>query len=363
MEEKLYSFAELHKQYKIYPNLIEYLNIEVIKKGRISYVNQESFDKIMAFKSEHPNTREFFQKLTFMKKYGTDNPMKVKSIQDKAKQTILDKFGVENVSQSKEIKEKKIETLQSHFGEDVTNPMHVQEVVDKVKENWENKTQEEIDSYTDKTKATKKELYGNENYNNSESISQTKLARTHEEIDEEVRKAKATKKEKYGNENYNNREQITLTMINKFGKGSKTNSKKAMETKIKNNTVVCKTNYKYDNLLFASSWELYYYIYQKEIIHNDIKKGKCFEYNYNGNVHIYECDFEVNGENIEIKGNQLLDSKGNLKQMKTREWDMCKQKCMNENDVIIISKEKIKPIIKVVQTTFGKDYINQFRLK
>ena len=218
MEEKLYSFGELHKQYKIYPNLIEYLNIEVIKKGRISYVNQESFDKLMAFKSEHPNTREFFQKLTFMKKYGTDNPMKVKDIRDKAKQTILDKFGVKNVSQSKEIKEKKIETLQSHFGEDVTNPMHIQEVVDKVKENWENKTQEEIDSYTVKTKVTKKELYGNENYNNAESISQTKLARTQEEINDEVRKVKATKKEKYGDENYNNREQIRKTCESKYGK-------------------------------------------------------------------------------------------------------------------------------------------------
>ena len=156
---------------------------------------------------------------------------------------------------------------------------------------------------------------------------------------------------------------IENTKLKKYGKRSITNSKKAIETRIKNGKLNNKVNYKYQYLEFSSSWEIYYYIYQKEILHNNIQKGKLFKYIYNGNTHIYECDFEVNGENVEIKGNQLLDSNGNLKQMKTREWDMCKQKCMEENNVIIISKEEIKPIIKVVQNTFGKDYINQFRLK
>ena len=56
---------------------------------------------------------------------------------------------------------------------------------------------------------------------------------------------------------------------------------------------------------------------------------------------LYEC------ENIEIKGGQLLDEDGNLKQMKTREWNMCKQKCMEENNVKLVVK---KDIIKIMKT-------------
>ena len=136
-----------------------------------------------------------------------------------------------------------------------------------------------------------------------------------------------------------------------------------MKSRIENGTVVNKVHYKYDNLEFASSWELYYYIYQKEILHNNIQKGKIFEYEYNGNTHFYYCDFKVNDENVEIKGNQLLDESNNLKQMKTREWDMCKQRCMEQNNVKIISKEEIKPIIKIVKNKFGDKFIEQFKLK
>ena len=35
MKEKLYSFGELQKKYKISKTLLEYLNIEIIKKGEL----------------------------------------------------------------------------------------------------------------------------------------------------------------------------------------------------------------------------------------------------------------------------------------------------------------------------------------
>ena len=156
---------------------------------------------------------------------------------------------------------------------------------------------------------------------------------------------------------------IEETKLKKYGKRSTTNSEKSMKSRIENGTVVNKVHYKYDDLEFASSWELYYYIYQKEILHNKIQKGKIFEYEYNGNAHFYYCDFDLNGENVEIKGNQFLDESNNLKQMKTREWDMCKQRCMEQNNVKIISKEEIKPIIKIVKNKFGNNFIKQFKLK
>ena len=83
---------------------------------------------------------------------------------------------------------------------------------------------------------------------------------------------------------------------------------------------------------------------------------------FNNKFHVYECDFLVNEtENVEIKGNQLLDKNGNLKQMKTREWDYCKQKCMKENNVHVISKSEIKPIINIINKKIGKNYIEQFK--
>ena len=41
------------------------------------------------------------QKETNLKKYGVDNPFKLKEVQDQIKQTNLNKYGFENVSKSK----------------------------------------------------------------------------------------------------------------------------------------------------------------------------------------------------------------------------------------------------------------------
>lgn len=60
--------------------LLEYLNIEIIKKGKASYVTQESLDKVLKFKEENPNTRAILQKYTCMKKYGVENPQKAYSL-------------------------------------------------------------------------------------------------------------------------------------------------------------------------------------------------------------------------------------------------------------------------------------------
>lgn len=369
-QEKIYSFADIRK-YKIYPILLEYLNIEIIKKGKASYITQKSLDKILKFKEENPNTRVLLQKYTFMKKYGVENPQQLKEINDKKNKTVKEKYGVENISQLQKIKNKKTETLQKHYGKNINNPMDSKEIVQKVKDNWENKSQEEKDILTEKTKRTKLEKYGNENYNNGNSISKTKSARTQKQIDVETYKAKQTKLERYGNENYNNHKKGIETKLNKYGVKSFTNSERAMQTKIKNDTVVSRKTYIYDDLFFASSWELYYYIYQKEICHNNITKGKHFKYIVDNKTHIYECDFFMNGENIEIKGNQYLDSDNNLyfpyinqkkidvKEMQ-KQWT-AKQKCMEKNYVKMISKSEIKPIIEIINKHFGKNYIEQFR--
>ena len=72
--------------------------------------------------------------------------------------------------------------------------------------------------------------------------------------------------------------------------------------------------------------------------------------------------FFVNNKNVEIKGNHLIDKNGNLSQMPTDEQNKCKQKCMKENNVQIISKQEIESIIKLVDEKYTKDYVPLFRL-
>lgn len=183
-QEKLYSFKELHKM-KIYPVLLEYLDVEIIKRDRGSYINQESLNKVLKFKKENSNTRTILQKYTCMKKYGVENPQQCKEIKDKTNKTIKEKYGVNNVSQSQKIKDKKSETLRKHYGENVTNPMDCEGIVQKVKNNWKNKTQEEKDFLTEKTRKTLFDKYGVGNVMQNKSIAdKSKVNKLNNKINE-----------------------------------------------------------------------------------------------------------------------------------------------------------------------------------
>ena len=166
---------------------------------------------------------------------------------------------------------------------------------------------------------------------------------------------------------------IEESKLKKYGKRSITDSEKSMKSRIENNgSLVVNHKYEYDNLQFHSSWELYYYIYEKEILENNISRGNIFEYEFDGKIHRYECDFIVNDKNVEIKGNQYLDENEELyfpytKQTKIdsiekqKQWN-AKQKCMKENNVQIISKKEIDSIIKIVDKKYTKNYIHLFRI-
>lgn len=375
-KSSLYSKKALVEYFRIHKttlnHILDFLHIQGIKQRNFISFTDSDKEQIIQFLKEHPNTRVFFQQQTFLQNYGVKNPLQCSEIKAKVNQTIKNKYGVSNISQNDKIKQKKTQTLQAHYGQNVINPMDSLQIREAVKQNWANKSQEEKDILTRKTQQTKLKKYGNPTYNNGEAISSTRLLRTKEEIQQEIQKARKTKIDKYGNENYNNREQTTKTMLKKYGVKSLTNTEKSMKTKLRNHTVVCKNIYYYNNLEFASSWELYFYIYYKEILHQNIQKGKTFPYEFKNKTHYYICDFLLNEkENIEIKGNQYLDKTNNLyfpyvNQTKVNAQEMqeqwaVKQRCMRENKVKIISQKEILPIIKKVREKFGKNYINQFK--
>ncbi len=90
--------------------------------------------------------------------------------------------------------------------------------------------------------------------------------------------------------------------------------------------------YAIDDVYLDSFPELAFYLYNKEELHNDIiRSKKRIEYEFKGEKHFYLPDFEVNGDLIEIKGDQLYEQ-----MLIPNTLDAAKYTCMQANNVKII---------------------------
>lgn len=91
-----------------------------------------------------------------------------------------------------------------------------------------------IESNIKKAKQTKKDKYGDENYNNRDKSKQTCLIRYNTSSplgnDEIINKGKKTKKERYGDEKYNNITKIKHTKLERYVDSSYVNKEKAKQT-------------------------------------------------------------------------------------------------------------------------------------
>lgn len=224
------------------------------------------------------------------------------------KKSLKEKYGVENISQLKEIKEKKKETTRKHFGVDY--PMQSKDVMKKSQE-------------------TNMIKYGGKCPNCDEKIKE---------------KRKELNIKKYGTSCPANKDpsinvKSRQTMIEKYG------------------TISVKRNFIYNEIIFDSSWELYFYIYMSEIKNfKVIRNPKFIEYEFENKKYKYFPDFEIDGKFYEIKGDHLLEK---MKIENTRE--NAKYKCMIENKIEILTEEKLKPIFQFIDSKFGKDYIKKFK--
>lgn len=131
-------------------NCIKYLQIKEsgFLKKNTPYYNENDLLKIKNL-IENNDTRKLFYSLKMQEKYGVDNYFERN---DLIRKSMIKKYGVDNPMESSIIKEKVIN-------------------------NWKNKTQKEKDELTLKTKKTKLEKYGNENFNNSDKMKSTMINR------------------------------------------------------------------------------------------------------------------------------------------------------------------------------------------
>jgi len=143
--------------------------------------------------------------------------------------------------------------------------------------------------FSDKVKQTKKERYGNENYNNFEKIKQTHKENYGVEYNMQVdgfkEQSKISKKKRYGDENYNNKEQTKKTILDKFGVEHHLQTKECMDKQIATN---------------EEKYGVKYNIKTPEAMKNLIIKNN----EYFGSDYYFSSNINLNRQ-IEIKFNSL----------------------------------------------------------
>lgn len=347
--QEFYLLSELLKELNVKSkghNYCNYLNIKLYQfkhpqSGHIShFIITSDFEKLKEF-CEKYNSKErksICTKFTNIQKYGCENVFQNENIKNKiiehkiekygsmeeyekyhhslVVESIRNKYGVDNVYQLDEVKQKSKESIIKHFG------------------SWENYRKQQVE----KTKKTKLEKYGDENYTNVEKVKQTKLEKYGDENYHNIDKMKQTCVEKYGVDNYFKTEEGINKIKNMWSKKSKEEMKEIMNKHFH--------KWIFDNQLFDSKWEIYYYFYLKN---NNIKfeREYPFDYYFDNKKCVYLCDFHLidTNEFIEIKGSHMIDVNGNLKEHYNNDNQNklnAKTKCMIDNHVKIISKNEIK---------------------
>jgi len=324
--------------------------ITAFKKLSIGYYSFCSVKCQANSKERREKTKE-----TSLLKYGVENPAQSIEIRAKYKKACQEKYGVDNISQAEFIKEKKKETCLEHFG--VESPLQCKEINDKVRLNWENKSEDEYAERLAKTKETLFIRYGDSNYHNIEQMSETKR-NTLEDNGLSIAqnwtiKMRNTMKERYGDANYKNIEKTKQTLFIRYGNENYRNVEKARQTYFErtgyyhnsqnpnsnaSNGGYTECTWYSENLNYRGNFELDFInlwleFYSIETIQN----ADFIRYIHNEKEHLYFPDFEIvfpNGKKaiVEIKGkhqffyNSLKD--GSL----LAKWNAAEQFIENNSD-------------------------------
>ena len=125
--------------------------------------------------------------------------------------------------------------------------------------------------------------------------------------------------------------------------------------------------YCYDEICFASKYEIAFYIWLKDKqINFEYQPNAKFNYVHNGKEHFYMPDFIVDGKYIEIKGDHFFKEDGTMQNPYDHSQDSlyeAKHQCMVENNVTIIRQKDCKQYIDYVESKYGKGYLSQFKKK
>ena len=230
---------------------------------------------------------------TFITKYGVNNPMQLSEVKEKSRQTNLARYGVEVSTKNKNVVTKMVKTNLEKYG--VAYQARREEA-------------------NEKRKQTCLERYGVEHTG---------------QIQEANVKRHATMVARYGVE---------------YPAQSNVLNQKIMNTKIERyGQVYMAAKYTADNLLFDSLPELCFYLYHKSIGSDIVRSPIKLAYMLDGKERHYFPDFCVNGQLIEIKGDQFLAEDGSWKNI------------FDDDDAIVKAKFDCA-IANNVKILYAKDY-------
>lgn len=291
----------------------------------------------------------------------------------KSKITCLEKYGCEYSFQSENNLSKSRQTKLDKYGDENYNnkEKHIQTCLEKY--GVENYSQTE--EYRDRVHKTSLTKYGVDHFTQSEIVKlhakDTNLDKygvewqTQSENFKE--KAVKTRKERYGVE-YSMQSKELLekskkTCREKYGADSYAQSEVHREYMLKTyGSMNVMHRYLYKNMYFDSSWELAFYIYHKDKGSKIEREPNSFDYIKNGVIHKYFPDFKINNKYYEIKGDQYLEfyKNGNPKTLKDNHEKFL---CMKKHKVTLLWSKQIKKYIDYVCENYGKDYLDTFNIE
>lgn len=268
---------------------------------------------------EHSLCRSCHMKKT----YAENSKLKDEALIKRMK-TCKEKYGVSNVSQNKEVQEKEKLTRLNKYG------------YSKPFENPEIQKKAQILAHTQK--AEKKRINTSlENYGTTHPMKDSKMKK----------KVSDSYKKTSGYTNPMKNPDVKKRIVDIYGK------------------IGAVKGYYYNNIHFDSSWELAYYIWlvdnKKEFIYHP-----SFSFTYIGDdsqEHEYYPDFLVEGKFYEIKGTQFFNENGEPYNMYTKNFWWSKYHLIKEHGVIILQKEDIKIYLEYIFNTYGKNYLQQYKIK
>ena len=289
-------------------------------------------------------------KQTHIQNHGVEWPQSLEIVKEKVERTNLERYGTKCSAKNPEVLQKIEETNLARYGVKSSNSADI--VKAKKAEVWGASSPFAKPETVEKTKAVKEARYGDPAFNNRLKSEETCLA-------------------KYGVANAANAESTRLKFAETWAQKTD-DEKEAIDGKRRATNLErfgverFQKSYKYlyEGEWFDSSWEVYYYIYlTMRGFPFILKPSPALQYlDSRGKTHYYFPDFLVGGVYHEVKGGNLLKD-GKLYDYGNKIFLVEKQKCLEDNNVKLITLEEMKPIIKEVNAKMGRGFVTQYRQK
>lgn len=315
----------------------------------------------IAHKSKVEKYGENYKQLEIEKARKTVNSRTLEEkqrIKDKSRATMLKNHGVEYYMQLPQNKYIFRDAVRNIYN--VDNIMDIPEYRDKIKDSWLNKSEEELSKIQSRREQTCLDLYGVTNGGATEE-SNRKKSEAYAALTDEQKQAR--------------KQQRQDTFVERFGgyfsesiraKSEQTCLLKYGTAYPPHDPTTRRSQYFYKDSYFDSSYELLFFI-AREITGNPVTRNtNKFSYFVDEKEHFYYPDFIDKDNNyIEIKGAHFFDKEGHLINPFTEDINIqiefrLKGELMEHLGVQVI--KDIEPYRTIVDETFGKNYVDQFRV-